>query len=300
MWQGANRGAAGRQLREPMSVHRHAMATWAGFLGLLAAAFAGASAAAAPKAEPWSRWAAHDPSSPLSVDHSAWDRFLAAYVRPSADGVNRVAYARVRAEDRGRLVSYLADLARVPVSRLNRDEQRAFWINLYNALTVKVVLDHFPVKSIKDIGISPGLFSVGPWGKKLVRVEGEDVSLDDVEHRILRPIWRDPRIHYAVNCSALGCPNLQAAAFTAANADALLEQGAKEFVNHPRGCRFEGDRLIVSSIYVWFREDFGDGDDQGVIEHLARYAGPELRARLQGVSRIAGDGYAWQLNEVKE
>jgi Protein of unknown function, DUF547 len=87
------------------------------------------------------------------------------------------------------------------------------------------------VASIRDIAISPGLFSVGPWGRKLIEVEGEPLSLDDIEHRILRPIWRDPRLHYAVNCAALGCPNLRSSAFTAANADILLETAASDYVN---------------------------------------------------------------------
>ena len=107
-------------------------------------------------------------------------------------------------------------------SLTSRDEQLAYWINLYNALTVKVILDHYPVKSILDIDISPGWFSIGPWGKKLVAVEGVEISLDDIEHRILRPIWRDPRIHYALNCAAVGCPNLLREAFTGATAEVLL------------------------------------------------------------------------------
>ncbi len=97
-------------------------------------------------------------------------------------------------------------LAATSADRLRRAEQFPFWINLYNALTVKVVLDHYPVEIIRDIDISPGLFADGPWGKKLVTVEGEALSLDDIEHRILRPIWKDPRLHYVLNCAALGVP----------------------------------------------------------------------------------------------
>ncbi len=166
---------------------------------------------------------------------------------------------------------------------------------LYNALTVKVVLDHYPVDGIRDIDFSPGLFADGPWDKKLVEIEGEDVSLNDIEHRILRPIWRDPRIHYAVNCASIGCPNLQPTAFTAANTDALLAAAAQAYVNHPRGARVEGGKLIVSSIYVWFQEDFG-GNDAGVISHLRRYADPGLRSRLSRIERIGDHFYDWSLN----
>ncbi|MCG8588922.1 MAG: DUF547 domain-containing protein, partial [Proteobacteria bacterium] len=214
------------------------------------------AALAAPQPELWERWSGHDAESTRTVDHAAWGAWLKRYVRPDAAGIHRVDYAGVQSEDRERLRSYLAVLAATPVTQLARDEQRAFWINLYNALTVQVVLDHLPVESIRDIDISPGLFSDGPWGKALVQVEGTPVSLDDIEHRILRPIWRDPRIHYAVNCASLGCPNLQTEAFTAANAEALLDQAARQYVNHPRGARVTSDGLVVSSIYSWFQVDF--------------------------------------------
>ena len=260
-------------------------------LGAIAPAFA------APRAEPWSRWEGHRPDSTLAVDHSVWDELLSRYNVPAADGGRRFAYGRVSADDRRRLGDYVDSLARVIATALARDQQRAFWINLYNALTVRVVLDRWPVESIRDISISPGLFSVGPWGRKLVTVEGEPLSLDDIEHRILRPIWKDPRVHYAVNCAAIGCPDLRPIAFTAANTEALLEQAARAFVNHPRGARIEdGRRLVVSSIYVWFQGDFGDGTDTAVIAHLARYAEPELKAKLAGIERISGHSYDWAIN----
>lgn len=256
------------------------------------------AAHAAPKADLWERWARHDPASTRTIDHGAWDALVKAHVVPGADGIHRVAYGRFPAADRAALAGYLAALQGTAVDGLARDEQRAFWINLYNALTVSVVLDRHPVDSIRDIRISPGLFAVGPWGKKLATVAGEALSLDDIEHRILRPVWRDPRIHYAVNCASLGCPNLPREAFTAANTERLLAEGARAYVNHPRGARVENGRLTVSSIYVWFREDFG-GSDAGVIAHLRAYAAPPLAAALAGVTRIAGDTYDWSLNEAR-
>ncbi len=258
-----------------------------------------APASAAPKAELWPRWQAHDPGATLSIAHREWDQLLKAYVMPGSDGVNRFGYGRISDADRARLAAYIDRLAAIPISRFARSEQLPFWINLYNALTVKVVLDHYPVKSIREIRLSPGLFAIGPWGRKLVQVEGEALSLDDIEHRILRPIWRDPRLHYAVNCASLGCPNLPPDAFTAENVERLLEAGARAYVNHPRGARLEGGRLIVSSIYVWFEEDFGD-TSKGVISHLRRYASPVLADALDGVSRIADDGYDWALNDLTE
>lgn len=162
-------------------------------------------ASGAPQAELWARWQAHDDASAAVIDHGAWNRFLHDYVGVGADGIARIPYARVATADRDALAADLPRLSKLPISRYSRREQFAFWVDLYNELTVKVVLDHYPVASIMQIGISPGLFSFGPWGRKLITIEGEPLSLDDIEHRILRPIWRDPRIHYAVNCAALGC-----------------------------------------------------------------------------------------------
>jgi hypothetical protein len=258
-----------------------------------------AAAEGAPRSELWAKWQAYDDASTVAIDHSAWTRFLHSYVRLGSDGIARIPYASVTAADRDLLGADLARFAAVPITAYNRREQLAYWVDLYNELTVKLVLDHYPVFSIRDIAISPGLFSGGPWGRKLIEVEGEALSLDDIEHRILRPIWRDPRIHYAVNCAALGCPNLQATAFTATNADTLLETAASDYVNHPRAATVTGRKLTVSSIYVWYEADFG-GSDAGVIAHLNRYARPALAAQLAGVDHISGDVYDWTLNDLRQ
>ena len=259
---------------------------------------AAAPALAAPEAELWERWTAHNPGSSITVDHQAWDRLLRVYAVPGADGVNRFAYGRVSDADPAALAAYIDALAATPVSRFRRDEQIAYWVNLYNALTVKVVLDHYPVDSIKDIDISPGLFANGPWGEKLVEVEGVAVSLDDIEHRILRPIWKDPRIHYVVTCAAVGCPHLRTMAFTAENWDRAFAKAAVEFINHPRGVSVEGDTLVVSSIYDWYGADFG-GTDAAIIEHLKTYAEPALREKLNRFSGIDDDEYDWSLNVAR-
>jgi hypothetical protein len=255
------------------------------------------TASAAPEAELWERWTAHNAASTATIDHSAWERFLRANLVRGRDGINRLAYGRVTAADRSALARYLDALAVVPISRYTRDEQLAYWVNLYNALTVKVVLAHYPVDSIRDIDISPGFFADGPWDRKLVKIEGEAVSLNDIEHRILRPIWRDPRIHYAVNCASIGCPNLHATAFTAANSDSLLEAAAREYVNSPRGTLIDGESLTVSKIYAWFQEDFGNSD-RNVIKHLARYAKPDLAMALRRITEIGGYQYDWSLNDI--
>lgn len=252
---------------------------------------------AAPKSDLWERWVSHDPDSTIAVDHNPWEILLAKYVYPHEDGINRVAYDAVHLIDQKALDQYIASLSAVKVSTLNRNEQQAYWINLYNALTVQVILDKYPVPSIRNIDISPGFFSDGPWDKALVQIEGEDITLNDIEHRILRPIWKDPRIHYALNCASLGCPNQTGKAYNASTSDQMLDQAAREFINHPRAVGLHGGRLYASSIYDWYIEDFGNSE-QGVLEHLRQYAKPELINTLSEFTSIYGYGYDWELNSV--
>jgi hypothetical protein len=255
------------------------------------------SADAAPKAVLWERWTAHDPGANIGIDHGAWGLFLRRYLKIGSDGVNRIAYGEVTPEDAAALQRYIANLAATPISSYARPEQMAYWLNLYNALTVQVILDHYPVESIRDIDISPGFFSDGPWGKKLLTIEGESVSLDDIEHQILRPIWRDPRIHYGVNCASIGCPNLQPVPFEVDQLDRQLDQAAIDFVNHERGVDIRDGRARTSSIYAWFEEDFG-GNDEGVIAHLKAFAEPNLAMKLEEIDRLAGHDYDWRLNDA--
>lgn len=160
-----------------------------------------------------------------------------------------------------------------------------------------MILTQYPVASIRDIDISPGFFADGPWDKKLVKIEGEQVSLNDIEHQILRPIWQDPRIHFAVNCASIGCPNLLPQAFTAANTDQLMDEAARAYINYPRGVRDENGQVVVSSIYAWFTVDFG-GDEAGVIAHLKRYANAKTAALLEDTETLE-DAYDWSLNGVE-
>jgi hypothetical protein len=268
----------------------------AAFIVVAVAGLPGASAA--PRAELWPRWQAHDAASTEVIDHSEWTRLLQAHGAEGEDGIVRIGYGRFGDADRQALKGYIERLTATAVSSLNRDEQLPFWINLYNALTVDLVLAHYPVSSILKINISPGFFSIGPWGKKLTTVEGEELSLDDIEHRILRPIWRDPRIHYAVNCASLGCPNLALEAYTAENLEGRLEANAVAYVNHPRGARFENGELIVSSIYRWFVADFGGGH-AGVLKHLRQYARGELAEKVARNNLIGDDEYDWSINDLE-
>lgn len=248
----------------------------------------------APRKELWASWTANNPDSSTRIDHSAWSKFLENYLVPG--DVNRIRYAEVTPEDRRALDTYIAGLAALPISEFSRSEQLPYWINLYNALTVQLVLAHYPVESIRDIDISPGLFSFGPWDKELITVESQRLTLNDIEHRILRPIWNDPRLHYTLNCAAVGCPNLQPTAFTVANTELFMQRGARDFING-RGVRIADGKLTVSSIYAWFTEDFG-GNEAGVLDHLRRHAAPPLAAKLASFQGIDGDAYDWRLNDA--
>ncbi|MCP4878647.1 MAG: DUF547 domain-containing protein, partial [Gammaproteobacteria bacterium] len=248
---------------------------------------------AAPSADLWERWTAHNPDVSRRIDHRQWGELLRQYLYVGEDKVHRFAYGKVSESDREKLDRYIGLLADTKISDYNRDVQLAYWINLYNALTIQVVLHHFPVESIRDI--SSGLFSAGPWEKKLLSVEGEALSLNDIEHRILRPIWRDPRIHYAVNCASIGCPNLRLRVFTGGTTESMLDRAAREFINHPRGASIEGGKLRVSSIYDWFIDDFG-GDDAGVIRHLKQYAFEPFVRALKDITKIDNDHYDWRIN----
>lgn len=264
---------------------------------LLCAFFWAGSAVAAPSADLWPLWQATKEDSTQLVDHSLWDALLTKYLvtnHPSA--INRFKYGAVTEEDKESLNTYLSKLQQIKVRELNRLEQKAFWINMYNALTIKVILDHYPVKSITDVDISPGFFSNGPWDAKLLSIQGESLSLNDIEHRILRPIFKDNRVHYALNCASLGCPNLQAKAFTVLNMEQLLGEGAKSYINHPRGAQLINGKLRVSSIYKWFQKDFGDSE-QGVIGHLLQYAEGERSQNLKSYRGKLRFAYSWDLNE---
>lgn len=224
------------------------------------------------------------------IDHSAWDSLLSRYVTQSPDGVNRVDYAALKAKDASALRGYLSSMQAIDITQYPRDEQFAYWVNLYNAATVDLILANYPVDSIRDLGL-PGL---GPWRDEIVRVNGKDLSLDDIEHGILRPIWQDVRVHYAVNCASIGCPNLAARAFTGARLDAMLEAAAADYVNHPRGfARIDG-RLVASRIYDWYGSDWGD--QAAVLAHARKYANRETLAVLGNGSTIDSFDYDWSLN----
>lgn len=228
-----------------------------------------------------------------SVDHAAWGAFLDRYLSADPAGPNLLDYAAVTAEDRAALDAYLDRLQGIDPATLARDAQTAYWINLYNAGTVALILDHYPVESIRDIG--GGLFEDGPWDRPLFTVKGRRLTLNDVEHGILRPVHDEPRIHYAVNCAALGCPDLAPEPWRAAGLEDRLAAAERAFVDDPRGVRLEDGALVLSKIWLWFREDFADSE-AALLERLRRVAGPEAAAALEGRDGADAYAYDWRLN----
>ncbi|WP_247738892.1 DUF547 domain-containing protein [Shimia sp. R9_2] len=230
------------------------------------------------------------------VDHAAWDGFLGTYVRQDVRGINRVAYGEVTDADRRKLQGYLADLEQTEVEALTREQQLAFWINLYNAETVEVILQNYPVTSIRDI--TDGALSFGPWDRPVTTVDGQELTLNDIEHRIIRPIFNEPRIHYALNCAAVGCPNLMNRAWRAATLERDLEAAERAYVNDDRGVHVDPNgALTLSKIYIWFQEDFG-ANEREVLDRLQKVADPERAAAISARKGVRRYAYDWSLNEV--
>jgi hypothetical protein len=201
-----------------------------------------------------------------------------------------VSYAGFKA-DEARLDEHLARMGRVDPDRLSREERFAYYINAYNAWTIKLILAGYPgVKSIKDLGS----LLQSPWKKPLVHINGRTLTLDDVEHSILRPEFKDPRVHFAINCASKSCPPLLGEPYRGEVLDGQLDRVTTTFLNRPVNYRLQGDRFYVSSIFKWFGEDFGD-----VLEFYTRYAQGDLKQALQTHrDRIRVDylDYDWSLN----
>lgn len=248
----------------------------------------------APKSDLWNYWQKSDNTNNTKINHDQWSVFLSKYIKTNK-GLNLVDYKSVNKKDLQDLNSYINSLENLSISKYNKVNQKVYWINLYNALTVKIILDNYPVNSILDIKLS-GLFKVGPWDKKLLTIEGNKVSLNDIEHRILRPIWKDKRIHFALNCASIGCPELQTTAFTVLNVEELLKRSEQNFIQSPRGLEVTSKSILLSSIFKWYSVDFGKNESQ-ILEYLSRIKGIEL-STFKG--KKVKYQYNWDLNEYQE
>jgi hypothetical protein len=233
---------------------------------------------------------------PPAPDHAAFDRLLGEYV---VGGRVRYAAWKAKEEDVRALSAYVDALEAADPARLGRDDALAYWIDLYNAATLELVLAHYPLESIKDIGSLGGLVG-SPWKREVVRVAGEPLTLDAIENEVIRPRFGDPRVHFALNCAAASCPPLQPFAFAGARLEEQLETATREFLQGA-GARVDADgRLHVSKILDWYKSDFG-GSDAAVAAFVARRAAsPGLTAAVErgGPVDVLYQDYDWSLNDA--
>ena len=221
--------------------------------------------------------------------HSSYGDLLKKYV--SAGVVDYQGFKN----DEHTLDQYLALLNSTNPEKLSQNDGLAYYINTYNAYTVKLILDNFkdgqPVKSIKKIG---GFFTK-PWSIKFVKAGGKIYSLDNIEHDIIRPIYKDSRVHFAVNCASQSCPPLIAVPYTGETLDQQLDTNTKSFINNKTHNYMKGNTLYISSIFKWFAEDFGDDP----ISYFKKYAQGELQELLHkadGKIKVKYLDYDWSLN----
>jgi hypothetical protein len=223
------------------------------------------------------------------VDHRLYAELLAQHTR---DGL--VNYASFKTEQ-AKLKAYLEHLAGINPDALGRDDAFAYYLNLYNAATIDLVLENYPgIDSIKDIG---GFFG-NPWKIEFITLNDKKVHLDHVEHEILRPTYKDPRLHFAVNCASLGCPPLHDKPFEGDSLDATLDELTRQNMADPAHTRLEGDDLYVSKVFDWFGEDWGGKEDK--VAFVRKYSSP---ARATEIDRV-GDSldlkysdWDWTLND---
>ncbi len=242
-----------------------------------------------------------------AFSHQPWTELLGAYVTPLADGTStQVDYQGLATQDK-KLNTYLASLSKVSRSSFDQWEKReqlAFLINAYNAWTVKLILNNYPgIDSIKDIGS----FFQSPWKKNFIPLLGEQRSLDNIEHGLIRGSgrYRDPRIHFAVNCASVGCPALRPEAYHADRLDAQLQAQTEQFLADKSRNRLVGGELYISSIFKWYGEDFEKvwRNAHSVQSFLALYADSlslneqQAHELAQGNIAIHYLDYNWQLNK---
>jgi Protein of unknown function, DUF547 len=232
------------------------------------------------------------PTLALDHSHASFDGTLKKYVKPTG-----VDYAKLKG-DISPLKSYLDSLAAVTESefkKFNKEEQMAMLINLYNAATLNLIVENYPVKSIKDIAKSSG----GPWKQSVVRLHGKSISLDSLENDLLRPKYKDPRIHFAINCASIGCPILRSEAFQSKKLSAQMDEQTELFLADRTKNRIDAKSktLQLSSIFDWFKGDFVDKSGS-VEKFIAPYCNDSDRALIEaGGWKITYMEYSWSLNE---
>lgn len=224
---------------------------------------------------------------------AGWQGILDTYLKEDANGANLFDYGALQAnaEDQQKLTDYIASHADIELSDLTEDEVIAMWSNIYNAVTIQHIVERYPVKSIRSGYI------VGPWKEVKVTVGGQDISLHNIENKVLRGTG-DPLIHYSINCASFSCPDLLGTAWRAETLDVDLDRAARAYVNDARGVRVTDRGLVISRIYKWYKDDFG-GSNTSVVEHLKKFADDDLKAAIEANPEIRKHAYDWNLNDAK-
>jgi hypothetical protein len=232
-------------------------------------------------------------ASAAEPDYRLWQELLSKHYDP-AKGMN---YKGLKA-DKAALDRLRQQMAAVDVASLSRPEQLAYWINLYNISTVNVVVEKYPVESIRDISTDP-VVRLNVFKKPNVKVKGGTMSLNDVENDKIRAGFKDPRIHFAINCAAESCPPIRPEPFVGARIDQQLDDQARKFLNGPNGVRVEQDVLHVTKIMDWFKDDFEQWGG-GTLPFLKKYLSPDKVKRIGAAKKveIEFDDYSWKLNDT--
>jgi hypothetical protein len=223
------------------------------------------------------------------VDHSAFDKLLHKHV--NAQGL--VDYKGFKA-DEAAFNQYLAMLSKnPPAANWPKNDQMAYWINAYNAYTIRLILDHYPVESIKDIGSKIKIpFVTTPWAAKFFSIGGEKMSLDNIEHGILRKKFDDPRIHFSLVCASMSCPRLRNEAYTADKLNAQLEDQGHDFLNNPAKNKIGKSEAQLSKYFDWYKGDW-EKNGQTVVKWVNRYS----NTKIDGNTKISYLDYNWSLNK---
>lgn len=243
----------------------------------------------------WPKWEVANPLSQEVISHQLWQDFLNRRVFANEEHINLINYAHITQTDLNLLKTYLNHMSEIDINNYNRNEQLAFWINVYNALTVQIIANYFPVSTIQEINISPGLFSIGPWGANLFTIKNTSLTLDDINNRIIRAIWNDPRTHYVLNNGTIGAPNLNPKVYEGKTIQEQLNNATSTYINSLRGVTVIEGKLIISKLYDWYEEDFG-GTKQDVIFHLLQFAKEPLKSQLKHINTIDSYMYNWHIN----
>lgn len=227
------------------------------------------------------------------IDHSSWNAMLQKYV--DHDGL--VDYQNWKRDDVAALDTYLKELSRADLDAgASREAQLAYWINAYNAVTVRGILREYPTSSIRNH--TAKLWGYNIWKQLFLKVDGKQFSLDSIEHKVLRPMG-EPRIHFAIVCASIGCPRLLNEAYVAATLDEQLTRNATDFFSRKQNFQVNGNRVAVSSILDWFGEDFGNSTS-AVQKRIAKYVPKRHQPLLEsGRGRISYLDYDWNLNDQK-